>query len=82
MTFANHHERQFILLARGWLGQSERSTFEPGTRAKTVTKRLDRNYKIRPEKRGPLSADRRGFERKEVTHPNSTAKATVLEGED
>ena len=69
-------------LARGWLGQSERSTFEPATRAKVATKRLDRNNKIRPEKRGSLSTDRSGFERKEVAHPNPTAKAAVLEGED
>jgi hypothetical protein len=69
-------------LARGWLDQSERSTFEPGTPAKIATKGLDRNNTIRPEKRGPLSADRRGVERKEVAYPDPTAKETVLEGED
>ena len=67
-------------LARGWLGQSERSTFERGTRAKVATKRLDRN-KIGSENRGPLSADRKGFGGQEAAHPNPTEKATVLEGE-
>ena len=69
-------------LARGWLGQRERSTSEPAPRANAATKGLDRNNKIRPEKRGSLSTDRSGFERKEVAHPNPTAKAAVLEGED
>jgi hypothetical protein len=32
-----------------------------------------------PEKHGSLSADRRGFERKEVAHPNPTAKTVELE---
>jgi hypothetical protein len=68
-------------LARDWLGQRERSTSEPAPRANAATKGLDRNNKIRPEKRGSLSTDRSGFERKEVAHPNPTAKATVLEGE-
>jgi hypothetical protein len=81
MTFATHLERQFMRRLRGWLGQRERSTSEPAPRADAATKRLDRNNKIRPEKRGSLSTDRSGFERKEVAHPNPTAKTTVLEGE-
>jgi hypothetical protein len=61
MTFATHLERQFMQPCDRLAGQSECSASEPATRANAATKRLDRNNKIRPEKRGPLSADRRGF---------------------
>jgi hypothetical protein len=61
MTFATHLERQFMLALRpaGW---SKRVfCLRARDSCKRCCKRLDRNNKIRPEKRGPLSADRRGF---------------------
>jgi hypothetical protein len=77
MTFANHHERQFMqrLRGAGWVKASALPS-SPGV----ATKRLDRN-KIGSENRGPLSADRKGFGGQEAAHPNPTEKATVLEGE-
>jgi hypothetical protein len=68
-------------LARGWLGQSERSTFEPGTRAKVATKRLDRN-KISPTGVVLYRLTEEGLNAKKLPIPYPTAKATVLQGED
>ena len=61
MTFANHHERQLMqrLRGAGWVNASTLPS-SPGL----VQKLLQKGWietKSGPEKRGPLSADRRGF---------------------
>jgi hypothetical protein len=67
-------------LARVWLDQSERSTSEPRTRAKTATKGWIET------KSGPTEVvlyrlTEEGLNAKKLPHPNPRAKATVLEGE-
>ena len=81
MTFATHLERQFMQRLRG-AGWVNASALPPSPRLvqTLLQKRLDRDDKIRPDRSCPLSAYRRGFERKEVAHPNPT-ETTVLEGE-
>lgn len=62
MTFATHLGRQFMQRLRG-AGWVKASALPPSPRLvqTLLQKGLDRNNKIRPEKRGPLLADRRGF---------------------
>jgi hypothetical protein len=80
MTFANHHERQFMqrLRGAGWVKASALPS-SPGL----VQKLLQKGW-IETQsgpKTDPLSADRKGFGGQEAAHPNPTEKATVLEGE-
>ena len=81
MTFATHLERQFMqrLRGAGWVKASALPP-SPGLVQNLLQKGWIDN-KIRPENRGPLSADRRGFGGQETAHPNPTEKATVLEWE-